>query len=67
MVSTYGTTVKMLLNTVHHGLIIWKVSINDKDDYKTPPTWSYLSVITLLLENSLTYYQELIPPLLLAL
>jgi len=35
MVSTYGTAVKMLQNTVHHGLIPWKVSINDKDDHKT--------------------------------
>jgi len=35
MVSTYGTTVKMLQNTVHHGLILRKVSINDKDNYKT--------------------------------
>ena len=35
MVSTYGTTVKMLQNTVHRSLILWKVSIIDKDDYKT--------------------------------
>ena len=34
MVSTYGTKFKMLQNTVHHGLIPRKVSINDKDDYK---------------------------------
>ena len=51
MVSTYGTTVKMLQNTVHRGLIVWKVSIDDKDDYKTvtkkhhPHTQSYLSAI----------------------
>ena len=44
MVFTYGTTVnKMLQNVVYRGLIQWKVSINDKDDYKTttkntPPT-----------------------------
>ena len=31
----YGTTVKKLQNTLHCGLILWKVSINDKDDYKT--------------------------------
>jgi len=35
MVSTYGTTVKMLQNTVHRSLILQKVSINDRDDYKT--------------------------------
>ena len=35
MMSIYGTTVKILQNTVHHGLIPWKVFINDKDDYKT--------------------------------
>ena len=34
MVSTYGTTVKMLQNTVHCGLILWKISINGKEDYK---------------------------------
>jgi len=33
MVSTYETTVKMLQNTLHRGLILGKVSINDKDDY----------------------------------
>jgi len=35
MVSTYGTTVKMLQNSVHRGLILQKVSINAKHDYKT--------------------------------
>ena len=31
-----GTTVKMVQNTVHCGLILQKVSIiNDKDNYKT--------------------------------
>jgi len=34
MMPTYGTTVKMLQNTVHHGLILRKVSINNKDDHK---------------------------------
>ena len=34
MVSTYGTTVKTLQNTVHRGLILRKVFINDKDEYK---------------------------------
>jgi len=33
MVSTHGITVKMLQNTVHRGLILWKVSINEEDDY----------------------------------
>ena len=46
----------MLQNTLHRGLIQRKVSIDDKDDYKqsrkTAPTWSYLSVITFLLEFS---------------
>ena len=37
MVPTYGITIKMLQNTVHCGLILWKVSINDKDDHKTVP------------------------------
>ena len=34
MVSTYGTTIKILQNTVHCGLIPRKVSIKDKDNYK---------------------------------
>ena len=38
MVSTYGTTIKMLQNTVHRGLILRKVSNSDKDDYKTVMT-----------------------------
>ena len=59
MVCTNGTAVQ---NTVHRGLILWKVSINDKDNYKsherTPPTWSYLSEITFLLE--FTVMKELV-------
>ena len=35
MMSTYGTTIKILQNTVHRGLILWKVSINDKNNCKT--------------------------------
>jgi len=35
MVSTYGTTTKMLQNTMYRGLILQKVSFNDKNDYKT--------------------------------
>ena len=35
MMCTHGTTVKMLQNTLHRGLILRKVSINDKDNYKT--------------------------------
>jgi len=58
----YGTIVKMLLNTLHHGLFLRKVSINDKDDYKIvtkmPPTWSYLFIITFLLE--FTVMKELV-------
>ena len=67
MVSTYGTTVKMLQKNFalwsefFCGLILRKISINDKNDYKTvtkmPPTWSYLS-ITFLLE--LTVMKELV-------
>ena len=49
MESTCGTT---LQNIVHRGLIPRKVSINDKDHYKTvtkeQPTWSHLLVITFL-------------------
>ena len=52
MVSTYGTTVKMLQNTVHRGLILLKVSINDKGNYKTvtkkhPPN-GLISVLILI-------------------
>jgi len=52
-------TVKMLQGTVHHSLILQKVSINDKDDYKQSRktiTWSSLSIFTYLghLEFSVT-------------
>jgi len=49
MVSTYGTATKMLQNTVHRGLILRKVSINDKNDYKTV-TKKHHMVFTFLLE-----------------
>jgi len=42
-----GSIVKMLKNTVHQGLILWKVSINDKDNYKTVTkntTYMFLSL-----------------------
>jgi len=56
MVSTYGTTVKTLQNTVHRSLILWKVSINDKDDNKTVTKNSTHTVLSLnsLLEFNVT-------------
>ena len=59
MVSTYVTRVKMLQNTVHHGLIPRKVTINDKDDYKTVTkkhhSHGLISVITFLLEFTIMH------------
>ena len=62
MVSTYGTAVKILQNTLHHCLILQKVFVNDKDDYKKVMKKCHphdlISEITFLLE--FTVMKELV-------
>ena len=48
----HGATIKMLQNTLHHGLILWKVSIKTVKTVtiKHHPHGLTLSVITFLIE-----------------